>query len=92
MKVLIEAQNGNNTRVRYNESTLVEESRHYLREEYPYCYGFVIGSDNTNEDCLDCFIITEKSLSFGEIIECEPRDAFILNEGNEQDIKILAIV
>jgi len=92
MKVLIEAKKGSNTRIRFNESTLVEKSRHNLRREYPYCYGFAIDTGSNAEDCLDCFIITENSLTIGEVVECDPRDVFILKEGDEEDIKILAVM
>jgi inorganic pyrophosphatase len=90
MKVLIEAQRGSKIRVRYNEIELIEKSRRELRKEYPYYYGFIINTNIDKEDCLDCFVITDKKIEIGSIIECNPQDVFILYEGEEQDIKIIA--
>jgi len=90
MKIKIEAVKDNNLRVRYDESSLVEKSRHNLRASYPYEYGFIIGSGENGLDALDCFLVSNTTFKIGDVVECEPFNMFILNENEEKDIKLLA--
>ena len=90
MKVFVEAERGSNRRYRYNEDTLELEASSELLREYPYAYGFVVGSNTRELDSLDCFIISNRKIEHGAIRECEPIDVFILREDDEMDIKIIA--
>ena len=39
---------------------------------YPYPYGFILNTTGGDGDNLDVFVITDKKLKSGQIIECEP--------------------
>ena len=37
---------------------------------YPYAYGFVPSTRAADGDNLDCFVITERALATGDVVEC----------------------
>ncbi|MFH1192451.1 MAG: inorganic diphosphatase [bacterium] len=43
-----------------------------ISRKYPYPYGFIINTMSGDGDNLDVFIITNKNLKSGQIVECEP--------------------
>jgi inorganic pyrophosphatase len=61
MKVFVEAERGSTIRYRYNESTFQLEKSNKLLKDYPYAYGFVVGSNTKVLDSLDCFIVNVKT-------------------------------
>jgi len=89
MKVYVEAEKGSNIRYRHNENTFELESTNELLREYPYAYGFVVGSNTRTLDSLDYFIISNRKIMHNTILEYEPIDVFILQEDDEMDIKII---
>lgn len=92
VKVLIEAKMKDKTRYRFDENTFNTVSKRELRDIYPYSYGFIIGTNTNDYDALDCYIISENTFEPGSIIECEIKDGFVFNEGDESDIKLLGII
>lgn len=91
MKVFIEAERNSTIRTRYNELTFDLLHKFDVSTPYPFAYGFIPGTGVSMRDALDCFVITRKPIKIGEIIDCEPVDAFIQHENEEEDLKIIAV-
>ncbi len=72
MKVFIENEAGSDQKNLYNEKTLEYRKTVTVSRKYPYPYGFILDTSSGDGDNLDCFIITDKALKSGQIIECEP--------------------
>ena len=90
IQVLVQVAAGSSAKNFYNERTLEYlETRHGSRP-YPYPYGFIIGTNATDGDCVDCYLITSDRVSAGTIVECEPVALLLQDEDGEVDHKILA--
>ena len=61
-----------------------------MSRPFPYAYGFIIGTNAADGDCVDCYIITQDKLKAGSIIECEPIGLMEQDEKGEIDHKVLA--
>ena len=72
MKVFIENEAGSDQKNLYNEKTLEYKKTVTVSRKYPYPYGFILDTTSGDGDNLDCFIITERKVKTGQIIECEP--------------------
>lgn len=92
MKVFIENEVGSNQKNVYNEKTLEYRKTYTVSRQYPYPYGFVLDTTSGDGDNLDCFVITDKPLKQGVIVEAEPVALMEQIEDNEEDHKILAIL
>ena len=71
MKVFIENEAHSNQKNIYNEKTLKKRKTVTISREYPYPYGFIIGTTGEDGDNIDCFVITENHLHSGQIVECD---------------------
>ena len=92
MKVFVQNEAGSNKKNIHNEKTL-----EYIRTEtvtgvYPYPYGFILDTTSGDGDNLDCFIITEKILKTGQIVDCEPLGIMEQTEDDDVDNNILAVL
>ena len=90
MKIFIENKAGTDKKNLYNEKTLEYKKTVTVSRKYPYPYGFVLGTTSGDGDNLDCFVITEKKLKTGDIVECEPVGIMEEIEDGEEDYNILA--
>lgn len=72
MKVFIENEAGSDQKNLYNEKTLEYKKTVTVSRKYPYPYGFILDTTSGDGDNLDCFIITDKGLKSGQVVECEP--------------------
>lgn len=72
MKVFIENEAGSDQKNLYNEKTLEYKKTVTVSRKYPYPYGFILNTTSGDGDNLDCFIITDKELKSGQVVECEP--------------------
>ena len=70
MKVFIENEAGSNQKNLYNEKTLEYRKTVGVSRKYPYPYGFILETTSGDGDNLDCFILTEKKLKTGSIVNC----------------------
>ena len=92
MKVFVQNEAGSNKKNIHNEKTL-----EYIRAEtvagvYPFPYGFILDTTSGDGDNLDCFIITEKPLKTGQIVDCVPVGIMEQTEDNDVDNNILAVL
>ena len=89
MKIFIENKAGTDKKNLYNEKTLEYKKTVTVSRKYPYPYGFVLGTTSGDGDNLDCFVITEKKLKTGDIVECEPIGIMEEIEDSKEDHNIL---
>lgn len=90
MKVFIENEAGSNKKNIYNEKTLEFKKLVQVSREYPYPYGFILNTTSGDGDNLDCFVLTEKVLRAGDIVDCEPIGLMLQKEDDEEDSNVLA--
>src|SRR6266508_6493389 len=92
IKVLIQVEAGSCDKNLYNEKTLEYKNTSRISRPYPYPYGFIIGTNAADGDCVDCYLITNDKLESGTIIECEPVGLLEQGEDGEVDHKVLAAI
>lgn len=101
MKVFIENEAGSNKKNLHNEKTLEFKKTIEVSREYPFPYGFILGTTSGDGDNLDCFVLTDKKLKTGDIVDAEPiglmeqtETAWEPDRGGiiEQDHNILAVL
>ena len=71
MKVFIENEAGSNLKNLYDEKTLVYKETIQVSRTYPYPYGFILNTTNEDGDNVDVFVLTNKKLQQGQIVEVE---------------------
>jgi inorganic pyrophosphatase len=89
MNVFIETLKNSDMRTRYDETTFQRKGTFKVSSPYPYAYGFIVGSNKKGEDCLDCYVLTDKPLMEGQSLDCEPIFMIEVYEGEEEDHKVI---
>jgi inorganic pyrophosphatase len=92
IQVLIQVAADSCDRNFYDESTLEYLETRQVSRPYPYPYGFVIGTNAADGDCVDCYLITKDKVTPGAIVECEPCGLLLQDEAGEVDHKVLAAI
>lgn len=89
MKVFIENPAGSKTKNVYNEQTLEFQAAYSYARATPYHYGFIMNTASGDGDCLDCFVLSDKPMSSGTIVEVDPIGMVEYIDSGETDNKIL---
>lgn len=92
IKVFIENEAGSDRKNLFNEKTLEHKGSVTVSRKYPYPYGFILDTTSGDGDNVDCFVITERKLKTGQIVECEPVGIMEQSEDGEEDNNILAVM
>jgi inorganic pyrophosphatase len=92
MRVLIENEAGSRRKNTYDETSLLWLKADDVSAEYPFPYGFVVGTTAGDGDAADCFVLTTRNLASGTIAECEPVGLLEQIEDGEVDHKVLAVL
>lgn len=90
VRVFIENESGSNIKSVHDEKALRLLRTVEVARPYPFPYGFVLDTTNDDGDNLDCYVLTERALRRGDIVECEPIGLMEQLENDEQDHNILA--
>lgn len=90
MNVFIENEAGSRQKNIFDEKALIYKKTVEVSRTYPYPYGFIVGTTSGDGDNLDCFVLTAKKLTSGEMVDVEPIGMFEQLEDGEEDPKILA--
>ena len=69
IKVFMEAEAGAFEKGLYNEKTLEYKGTRRVILPYPFPYGFITGTTTENGDSVDCYIITNESLTAGQKLD-----------------------
>ncbi len=72
IRVFIENVAGSRLKHHHDEETLTLLAVEPVSGPYPFPYGFVPGTRAPDGDAVDCFVITERPLPTGELVDCEP--------------------
>ncbi|HSR92763.1 MAG TPA: inorganic diphosphatase, partial [Gemmatimonadales bacterium] len=70
--------------------TLAFQHSQVVPHPYPFPYGFVIGTDAGDGGNVDCYVITNRQLKTGQVVECEPLALMEQFEDGVEDHNILA--
>jgi len=90
MRVFIQNEARSCQKHLHDEKTLRLQTTVMVSRAYPYPYGFILDTTSGDGDNLDCFVITEKALKTGTVVECEPLALLQQVEDGEEDHNILA--
>jgi len=82
MKVFIEKTAGLN-QVKSDGATMV-------MRDYPYPYGYILDTNSGDGENVDCYVITQKKLGVGSIVDAEPVGFMKYFEDGKEDHKVLA--
>jgi len=91
MKVFIENEAGSDQKNIFNEETLEYKKSYTVSARYPFPYGFILDTTSGDGDNLDCFVLTDKPLKMGDIIDVDVLGMFEEIEDGQEDHKILAV-
>lgn len=90
IRVFIQNEAGSDTKHIHNEKTLLHETSVRISRPYPYPYGFVLNSTAADGCNLDCFVVTDRPLRTGDIVDCKPEGLMEQIEDGEEDHNVLA--
>lgn len=90
VRVFIQNEAGTNRKHYHDEKTLELKRVVEVSTPYPFPYGFIL--DTTADDGwnVDCYVLTDRRLRTGEIVECEPIGLMEQVEDGHEDHNVLA--
>lgn len=91
LRVFIENEAGSCIKHHHDEETLAFRHTEQVRAPYPFPYGFVPGTRAPDGDCVDCFVITDRALHTGDLVDCEPFALMEQTEAGLVDHNVLAV-
>jgi inorganic pyrophosphatase len=90
MKVFIENEAGSCIKHEHNEKTLELKGTTLVSRAFPWPYGFIPETTGEDGDNVDCFVLTQKPLRTGDVVDCDPIGMIEQIEDGEIDHKIFA--
>jgi inorganic pyrophosphatase len=90
MKVFIENEAGSFVKHIHDEKTLELKSTTMVSRPFLFPYGFVLNTTAEDGDNVDCYLLTNKKLRTGEIVDCEAVALMEQVEDGEIDHKVFA--
>ncbi|MDA1185279.1 MAG: inorganic diphosphatase [Acidobacteria bacterium] len=90
IRVFVQNEAGSNRKNYHDEKTLVFRRDEIVSHQYPFPYGFVIGTEAGDGCNVDCFVITDRILRTGQVVECEPIGLLEQFEDGVVDHNVLA--
>ena len=91
LRVFIENEAGSCIKHHHDEETLAFLRTERVQAPYPFPYGFVPGTRAPDGDCVDCFVVTDRVLHTGDLVDCEPFALMEQTEAGLVDHNILAV-
>ena len=71
IRVFVQNQAGSTCKNSHDEKTLAFQHSEVVPHPYPFPYGFVIGTGARDGGNVDCYVITNRRLETGQIVECD---------------------
>lgn len=90
-RVFVENPAGSSTKIHHDEDRLVPTLEETVSAPYPFAYGFVMGVPSGDGDCLDCFVVSERELQTGEIVDCYPIGLLEQYQNGLDDHDVIAV-
>lgn len=69
-EVFVENPQGATTKIHHDEEKLIPLFEEPVSWPYPYAYGFVLGVESGDGDCLDVFVISKDPIPSGTRMTC----------------------
>lgn len=91
IRAIVEAENGSSRRAVFDEHLKMIRNRD-LSAPYPFAYGFIFNTTSEDGDGIDCYILTDKRLAVGTIVDCVPIGLLEVYENEETDCKIICVL
>lgn len=91
VRAIIEVEKGSSQRAVFDDHLKLARYRE-VSIPYPFAYGFILDTLSDDGDGIDCYILTEKHLTAGTIIDCVPIGLLEQFENEEVDCKIICLV
>ncbi|HSG44604.1 MAG TPA: inorganic diphosphatase, partial [Anaerolineales bacterium] len=63
-----------------------------LSASYPFAYGFILNTSSDDDDGIDCYILTNKIIKVGMILDCVPIGLLEQLENDEVDSKVICLL
>jgi inorganic pyrophosphatase len=92
IRVFIENTAGSSLKHHHDEATLELLAAEEVSGPYPFPYGFVPRTRAPDGDAVDCFVITQRPLRTGELVDCEPFALMEQTEAGVVDHNVLAVL
>ena len=90
IRVFVQNEAGSTRKNYHDEKMLAFQHSQVVPHPYPFPYGFVIGTDAGDGGNVDCYVITNRVLDTGQVVECEPIGLMEQFEDGVEDHNILA--
>ncbi|MFZ0819569.1 MAG: inorganic diphosphatase [Candidatus Acidiferrales bacterium] len=92
MKAFVQNEAGSRIKHSHNEKTLALLGTSGVSRAYPFPYGFILDTAADDGLSVDCFFLTEKPLSTGLVVECDPIGLMEQFEDGKIDHNVLAVI
>lgn len=92
VKVFIENIAGSDQKHLHDERSLKSRKVVRVSRPYPHPYGFVLDTRSGDGDNLDCFVLTQKPLTTGAIVEVVPIGVLEQYDEGQADHNVLAVL
>jgi inorganic pyrophosphatase len=89
IRVFVQNQAGSTCKNSHDEKTLAFQHSEVVPHPYPFPYGFVIGTGARDGGNVDCYVITNRRLETGQIVECDAIGLMEQFEDGVEDHNIL---
>lgn len=91
VQAIVEVEKDSSKRAVFDESLKLIGYRE-IGTPYPFAYGFIINTTADDSDGIDCYILTDRQLKAGTIIDCVPIGLLEQFENEELDCKIISLI
>jgi inorganic pyrophosphatase len=92
VRVFVQNEAGSNQKHYHDENTLEWKGVATVSRTYPFPYGFIVGTSAADGCNVDCFVLSEKPLKTGELVDCEIVGLMEQFEDGLEDHNILAVL
>lgn len=89
--VFVENPQGATTKIHHDEETFVPLLEEPVSWPYPYGYGFVIGVESGDGDCLDVFVISKNHIASGTRLTCSAIALLEQWQNDDDDHDVIAV-
>jgi len=91
LKAIVEVEKGSSTRAAIDEQLKIIGYRD-IGTPYPFAYGFILNTSSEDGDGVDCYILTDRDIRTGAIIDCVPIGLLEIFENQEVDSKVICVL
>jgi len=90
-EVFVENPQGATTKIHHDEEKLVPLFEEPVSWPYPYGYGFVLGVESGDGDCLDVFVVSKNVIPSGTRLTCAAIALLEQWQNDDDDHDVIAV-